>query len=336
MNGLRLAFEDIKHMWSSHILRKSVLGLMVLPLLYSFIYLWAFWNPTDLLHKLPLAVVNHDEGMRQGTTRVNLGKQLADKLTADEQTNWRLVSEAEAERGLSRMRYFAVLTIPRDFTRQAYSAGTPHPQHSRLSYKINEGANMLGAKIVRGVMDKVESELQKQLTTRYLGIIFDQILNGGQGLGQAADASEKLADGTMQAYDGAAALTNGLQQSGKAMDQLADGLTKLADGANELENGIIRLHTAVNLAAGGAGQIGGRLNESFAEINKLADTVSNVSDEIGAAASSLRADMDALSGSLRNVQDGLQQLDALRRDTLAPIRTVLQSGSADLDQPYPS
>ena len=82
VSGLKLAWLDIQQMWSSHVMLKSVLGLMVLPLLYSFIYLWAFWNPAERVNKLPLAIVNEDKGEKyRNGEHESLGATLVTKLT---------------------------------------------------------------------------------------------------------------------------------------------------------------------------------------------------------------------------------------------------------------
>ena len=38
----------------------AIAVLLVIPLIYGALYLWAFWAPTDNMNKLPVAVVNLD------------------------------------------------------------------------------------------------------------------------------------------------------------------------------------------------------------------------------------------------------------------------------------
>ncbi|MFC5647573.1 YhgE/Pip domain-containing protein [Paenibacillus solisilvae] len=164
VSGLRLAWLDIRQMWSSNVMRKSVLGLMVLPLLYSFIYLWAFWNPTERVHQLPLAIVNEDNGGVRSGEQTNLGSELTAQLTSDKKTKWMKTTAAKAHQGVENNTYALALFIPASFTEQAYSVGTDAPEYTHLRYEINEGANMLSAKVVRAVADMVEEQLRQQLT----------------------------------------------------------------------------------------------------------------------------------------------------------------------------
>ncbi|MEC0213227.1 YhgE/Pip domain-containing protein [Paenibacillus ehimensis] len=331
MNGFQMAWHDIKQMWSSNMARRSVLGLMVLPLMYSFIYLWAFWNPTDFLPHLPLAVVNLDRGMPQGGNPVNLGRELTDKLLADKQTFWTEVSPEQGAEGIEKLRYFMVLTIPPDFTETAYSPGTPQPRASQLSYAVNEGANMLGVKVVRSVMDKVGHELEQQMTEKYVRVIFDQILNGGEGLKKAADGAAKLAEGTKKAQEGAASLQDGLKQAQDGMKPLSEGLTKLLDGANQLENGIIRLDTAVGLGAGGIDKLNAQLSQILEPINQLTAEAERLGKVIDASNQSLKFGLNALDVMGASLQDTNRRIDELQRVWDSGIGGRLQKQKDQLD-----
>ncbi|WP_090674816.1 YhgE/Pip domain-containing protein [Paenibacillus tianmuensis] len=331
MNGFQMAWHDIRQMWSSNMARRSVLGLMVLPLMYSFIYLWAFWNPTDFLPHLPLAVVNLDRGMSQSGNPVNLGRELTDKLLADKQTSWTEVSPEQGAEGIEKLRYFMVLTIPPDFTETAYSPSTPKPRASQLSYAINEGANMLGVKVVRSVMDKVGHELEQQMTEKYVRTIFDQILNGGEGLKKAADGAAKLAEGTKKAQDGATSLQDGLKQAQDGMKPLSEGLTKLLDGANQLENGIIRLDTAVGLGAGGIDKLNAQLSKILEPINQLTAEAERLSKVIDASNQSLKFGLNALDVIGASLQDTNRRIDELQRVWDSGIGGRLQKQKDQLD-----
>ncbi|TVY09762.1 YhgE/Pip domain-containing protein [Paenibacillus cremeus] len=331
MNGFQMAIHDIKQMWGSNMARRSVLGLMVLPLMYSFIYLWAFWNPTDLLHRLPLAVVNQDQGTEQGGKPVNLGRELTDQLLADGQTHWTEVKAEAGAMGIERLSYFLVLTIPADFSETAYSVGTPRPRASQLSYQVNEGANMLGVKVVRSVMDHVSHELEQKLTEKYLRVLFDQVLNGGQGLKQAADGAAKLAEGTKQAQDGATALEEGLRQAQAGMGPLSDGLTKLLNGANQVENGIIRLDTVTSLGADAVAKLNGQLAQLLDPINKLAAQAEQLRAVLDASGQTLKQSLSALAATGTAIEDANRRIDELQRSWDAAVGDRLRQQKAQLD-----
>jgi putative membrane protein len=55
-------WKEIKEISQNRMLRISIIGIMLIPLLYSGVFLWAFWDPYGHLDQLPVAVVNNDKG----------------------------------------------------------------------------------------------------------------------------------------------------------------------------------------------------------------------------------------------------------------------------------
>lgn len=330
-SGFRLAWEDIKRMWSSNVLRRSVLGLLVLPLLYSFIYLWAFWEPTAFLYRMPLAVVNLDKGLTQGNLHINLGNDLVERLEADDKMNWRVVSAAEADTGLERLSYFLVLVIPEDFTERAYSAGTDNPRPTELIYKINEGANMLAAKIGRSIMEQIEKELQKQLSTRYLQVIFDQVLAGAKGLGEAAAGAVKLAQGTRQAYQGATQLANGLQQEGQGIAKLVSGQSQLQSGSAELASGAAQLNEAIQSGVGKVNQIAEPVTAILAEVDNISKAAGDIGQTIREAVERLRDNRTLIGRVVNAIADARQKIEGVISGSLAKLDADVDRQKSSLD-----
>ncbi|MBO7747398.1 YhgE/Pip family protein [Paenibacillus sp. MWE-103] len=118
-------------------------------------YLWAFWDPTAHVERLRLAIVNEDAGTSRGGGERNLGRELTAKLIADRSTDWRPASRAEAERGVKDLAYAMALYLPADFSERAFSVSGDRPEPTSMRIELNEGANLLNAKIVRSVADSV-------------------------------------------------------------------------------------------------------------------------------------------------------------------------------------
>ncbi|MCD9020877.1 YhgE/Pip domain-containing protein [Cohnella silvisoli] len=298
MNSWRLAYEDMRTLWSSRVLRVSVLGLMVLPLLYSFLYLWAFWDPTGKLHHLPLAIVNEDTGINAQGRRLLLGQQLVDELTSDKKLSWKEQPRDQAQRQLSANEVAGILLIPNHFSSAASSAGTDKPEHPLLTLELNEGHNPLSAKIVRSVMEEIKKKLNVKLTTNYLEVVFDQILNGAEGLSEAAAGATRLANGTDDAYSGATALSDGLQQVKVGMSKLTNGLTALQQGANDLESGLAKLDSALAGVTGEADKLIAGWNHALAGLHQAANEAASARAMLTAAIESLHRENSTLTEAL--------------------------------------
>ncbi len=61
VGGLALGSE-IKRFARNRMTRIAIVVLMLMPLSYGALYLWAYWDPFGHVNKLPVALVNADRG----------------------------------------------------------------------------------------------------------------------------------------------------------------------------------------------------------------------------------------------------------------------------------
>src|SRR4051794_15801750 len=61
-------------------LRPAVAGIVLIPSLYSFIYLSSVWDPVSKTDALPAMIVNLDEGIHYSGQDINLGRDLSATL----------------------------------------------------------------------------------------------------------------------------------------------------------------------------------------------------------------------------------------------------------------
>ncbi len=95
---------------------------LLLPLMAAMVLLWSTSDRQQHLDKVPVAIVNSDTIVSQPTT-VAAGRSLTASLTdptnADPKLDWKLTDSDDAKAGLRTGRYYAVLTIPSDFSRRS-------------------------------------------------------------------------------------------------------------------------------------------------------------------------------------------------------------------------
>ena len=97
--------------------RLAVAAMLLVPLLYGALYLWAFWSPTSHLDRLPVALVNSDTGAtRTDGTQLTAGADLTDQLTDAKALDWHLTDPADAAAGVRDGDYYFAVTIPDDFS----------------------------------------------------------------------------------------------------------------------------------------------------------------------------------------------------------------------------
>jgi putative membrane protein len=154
----RLAFLELKR-FRSPLQIAGLVFLLCVPLLYGAVYLWSNWDPYGQLSSVPVAVVNEDEPVTVGGQTVTAGANLEDELKTQPLLGWQFVSAAQASDGLRDGRYYAIITVPSDFSARLASGATGPPQRASMNIELDDANNYLV-----GIMAQtVQSELERQV-----------------------------------------------------------------------------------------------------------------------------------------------------------------------------
>lgn len=302
-----------------------VLGVIIIPLAYSLLYLSAFNDPYSKLDTLPIAVVNEDKGAVIDGAERNVGNEIVDKLKDNASLGWRFTDAADAENGVKDTKYYAVITIPESFSGDIASAEDTTKITSTIYYKMNEKRNYIGGQIISRAMlvlqQEVGSDVDKQMTvelTKKFNEVPDKLNELNDGLG-------KLKDGTQQLADGAGSLKNGTGSLKDGTQQLADGTSKLKAGTQQVADGAVSEEEALKQLASGAKTINGGTQQ-------LADGTSslvNGTQQLADGTSSLKTGTQQLADGIGSLKDGSVKL-AGGVTQLDDGMTVIASGSGSL------
>lgn len=100
----QLFVDDMKRIFSNLITGLIVLGLVLLPSIFSWYNVLACWDVFNNTSNLKVAVVNNDEGYQSDLVpmKVNMGEQVVSSLRANEQMDWVFTDEDDAIDGANR------------------------------------------------------------------------------------------------------------------------------------------------------------------------------------------------------------------------------------------
>ncbi|MBO3142721.1 YhgE/Pip domain-containing protein [Dermatophilus congolensis] len=276
-----------------------VIALLLIPSLYAGLLTYSNIDATNRLDNVPAAIVNKDEpatvtdanGKKQV---VPLGRVVSGKLTGSDATNnlkWKLTDENDANDGLANGRYYAVLTIPKDFSTQATSSSDPKKAtNARLELNTNDATSYLAGNIAGTVATRITDSTGDELTKKYLDRVFLGFNGISEQMGKAADGAKKLQDGSQQLVNGVTSahkgsgtldsgmgqLVTGSQNLASGNKQLADGAGKLSDGAGKLSDGAGKLATGLNTAKEKTAQLPEQSKQLADGSKKLADGIGAV------------------------------------------------------------
>ena len=285
---------------SSLATHRALVAVLALPMFLGSLIVWSLADRAEKVEQVPAAVVNLDKPViRKGQPPIAGGRLLAAGLTQPQENQerslgWQLTSAQDARRGLREGDYYAVLTIPRTFSGQLSSSlRGKDPDQAQITVRSNEKSSALVAQVSDQVGQVAADRLGEEVTTRYLGGLYQQTGELGTKLGEAADGADRLAQGTSQLSAGAVQLASGLGRLGDGAERLAAGQAKLARGAERLAGGQAELARGAERLAGGLAKLSRRTDPLPRQTDRLADGAAQLRDGVVPYTKLLRAWSDA-------------------------------------------
>ncbi|MFD7136426.1 YhgE/Pip family protein [Streptomyces sp. NPDC059894] len=237
MRSPKLAALELRRFGRGKLSRAALVALLLLPLLYGALYLWSFWDPYGRLDRIPVALVNDDEGATADGRRITAGDDITEELRDSEVFDWHEVSAAQARAGVEDGTYYLSLTMPADFSRRIASSAGDSPETGALRVRTNDANNYIVGQISRTVFSEVRSAASTKASRSFLDRIFISFSDIHGSTVEAADGADRLQKGLGKAEQGSQDLADGLKDAKTGSGKLAKGLKKLDKGAGDLEDG---------------------------------------------------------------------------------------------------
>lgn len=208
-----------------------IIAVLLVPFMYSFFYLKAYWNPYGKgnIDNLPVAVVNKDSGDK--------GKELIDNIKESKKLKLSIVSNDEATDGLNDGKYYAIISIPKDFTSSMNSASSTNKHHATITYSPNQKSNYLSSQIINTVVLTVEKNLDNTVNSKIVENLSDKLKAVPTQLNTISTGFGKLSEGTSQIENGASELKSGSEQLKNGINEAYNGSKTITDEVNaSIEN----------------------------------------------------------------------------------------------------
>ncbi|AOR24109.1 YhgE/Pip domain-containing protein [Clostridium taeniosporum] len=171
-NIIRIFKRDFLNIFKNWIATVVVLGLMIIPSLYSLINIKASWDPYSSTSGIKVAVVNEDKGSIFRDQDINLGNELVENLEDNDKMGWTFVDKETAKNGLINEQYYAMIEIPENFSEDATTLVEKKVKRPKLIYTVNEKKNAIAPKITDAKVKSVKSELDDNIVKTASGVLF--------------------------------------------------------------------------------------------------------------------------------------------------------------------
>lgn len=296
----------VKSTW----LKIVLCAIMIIPMIYACVFLGSMWDPYGKTDQLPVAVVNNDKEVEYNGSTMDIGKQLSDKLAKNDSMDFNIVSSSKAKKGLKDGKYYMVITIPENFSKNATTLLDDDPQTMMLTYTTNPQTNYIATKMDDSAMAKVKAEISSTVTKTYSKILFKNVKTLSKGFNTAAQGSQKLSDGVNTAKDGNATITENL-------NTLASSALVFNDGADSLVKGLSAYTEGVSTAKAGTQQLDNNsatLNDGAAQLkagsSQLLSAVQAAEKQLGDGINASAGQLNTLTSSNKQMAESSKQLSA--------------------------
>lgn len=299
-----------KNIAKSTWLKIVLCAIMIIPMIYACVFLGSMWDPYGQTDQLPVAVVNKDKEVKYNGSTMDIGKQLSDKLSKNDSMDFNIVSSTKAKKGLKDGKYYMIITIPENFSKNATTLLDDDPQTMMLTYTTNPQTNYIATKMDDSAMAKVKTEISSTVTKTYSKILFKNVKTLSKGFNTAADGSQKLSDGVATASEGNKTITENL-------NTLASSALVFNDGADSLVKGLSAYTEGVSTAKAGTQQ----LDNNSATLNNGAAQLKSGSSQL----------LSAVKAAEKQLSDGLNQ-NAEQLNTLTQKNNEMNESSKQLSE----
>ncbi len=315
--------SELARLVATPLARLAFVALMLVPILYAGLYLWANRDPYASLDKVPAALVVLDQGATvtsgSGTSAttdsVNYGTKVAAQVLKDGSFDWHEVSAATAAAGVKSGRYDFSVTFPASFSADLTSStisaaadgsAVVSPRMAGIHLVTNDTNSYLASTIAGQAATTIRSSIASQVGREAAGKFLLALSDVRDSLSQAADGATQLASGSAAAQSGAQSLADGTASLSSGAAQVAAGTATLASHGDQAV--VVGTQLAAQLPA-----LRGALQAQLAAdglSQPQIDALLSQLDPLAAKAGAAQSQLSALAAQLDQLNAGAQQVAA--------------------------
>lgn len=254
--------DDLKSIVTNWATAAIMIALMVLPSLYAWFNIKASWDPYSNTRGIPIAISSDDTGTVLKNQHINIGNEIIHSMKQNKSLGWKFVDTKEANNGVKEGKYFASITIPKDFSAKIATVITENPEKATLIYTVNEKINAVAPKITAKGATGIKDEVSKNFVKTANGVIFSIFNELGIDLQKNLPDIEKLK--TMIFW-----LNDHLSEAEKMINTASDDADSSGRIVTELQKNVTEVKGIIDRSRELSNQINSYLDlnkESFANL----------------------------------------------------------------------
>ncbi|MFV0432399.1 MAG: YhgE/Pip family protein [Leucobacter sp.] len=290
-----------------------IIGLIIMPSLYAWVNIIAFWDPYSDTKAVDVAVVNLDEGASSPATgELNVGKQVVAQLKDNHDLGWQFLSKDEAMKAVKSGESYAAYVIPANFSKDLLSITTGDFVRPKLHYYVNEKANAISPKIT----DVGASTIETQINSNFVSTVAKTVAQDLEKAGvQAGDQLLRSKNNTLAALDSAV----------DKIETAREGLTDTEDSLEVAEAALTDTKQALLDVDSTIDEVQVAVDEAQALVSEVQRELATFTDEVTNAYVKGSAHLSEVSSELNSV---ITKLSAGAQQANAEIGSAVNDASA--------
>lgn len=327
--------QEWKNILKNHWIQIVLVALILIPSIYTVVFLGSMWDPYGNSGDLPVAVVNKDKAVEYNDKKLDVGDQLVKKLKDNDSLDFHFVNSKEANKGLKNGDYYMVITIPSNFSKNATTLLDKNPKKMVLNYTTNPGTNYVASKMDDSAIAKIKAEVSSSVTKTYAETIFTSIGTMSDGFAEASDGTQQLSDGMTQLEDGNKTISDNLKVLASSSLTFKDGTNTLTKGLKDYTNGVVTVNNGIYQLKTGVGTLGSAtptlasgvsdLNTGAQALNKgVSDYTAGVSQAL-AGANQLVENNIELNAGVKALGEGAEKLVAGNQQVVDGVKKLQEN-----------
>lgn len=327
--------QEWKNILKNHWIQIVLVALILIPSIYTVVFLGSMWDPYGNSGDLPVAVVNKDKAVEYNDKKLDVGDQLVKKLKDNDSLDFHFVNSKEANKGLKNGDYYMVITIPSNFSKNATTLLDKNPKKMVLNYTTNPGTNYVASKMDDSAIAKIKAEVSASVTKTYAETIFTSIGTMSNGFAEASDGTQQLSDGMTQLEDGNKTISDNLKVLASSSLTFKDGTNTLTKGLKDYTNGVVTVNNGIYQLKTGVGTLGSatptlasgisQLDSGTQALNKgVSDYTAGVSQAL-AGANQLVENNTALNAGVKALGEGAEKLVAGNQQVVDGVKKLQEN-----------
>ncbi|WP_446897073.1 YhgE/Pip family protein [Clostridium sp. LBM24168] len=279
---LKILKRDFKSITKSLAVLITIIVFCFLPSSYAIVNIKASWDSYSKANtsRLPIAVVNKDEGGSADGKTINVGNQIINELRKDKSINWIIIDEWQGNYGLNTGRYYSLIEIPENFSSKLLTLVTSEPQKPNIIYKSNEKLNAAATEITSQAKNVLADQIKSNIVKISSREALKQMNSMGKKLINNKPEILQIKDSLEDSIKAVAGTRKYLSEVNKNSKEVQDYLDKLKNDIPGLSRQMDNLQNIVShgkyLAQSTKQTISSAQNNMASGINELQVLISSL------------------------------------------------------------